>query len=111
MQRAKSQSAREGAERERMSGSLTVEVETFTPEGVVSVRVCPPWRGGSVKAAVGEKLGLKSSSLQLFSLFDGPLEAPVRSTLSNSELALPSRNYIDTITAIYMVIASFLHSM
>ena len=60
------------------SGSVNLEVETFAPEGVISVRVCPPCRARLVKGAVGEKLGLRPDSLLLFALFDGPLDTPNR---------------------------------
>ncbi|CAI8008684.1 hypothetical protein GBAR_LOCUS5935 [Geodia barretti] len=59
-----------------MSGSQANEVETFSAEGRVSVRLAPPWKAGRLKAAVGDKLGLKSASLSLFGLFEGPLDAP-----------------------------------
>ena len=64
-----------------MSGSQANEVETFSAEGRVSVRLAPPWKAGRLKAAVVDKLGLKSASLSLFGLFEGPLDAPNRSEL------------------------------
>ena len=65
-----------------MSGSQTSEVETFSPEGRMPVRLGPPpWKAGRVKAAVGETLGLKPASLPLFGLFEGTLDAPNRSEL------------------------------
>ena len=64
-----------------MSGSQTNEVETFSAEGRVSVKVAPTWKAGRLKTAVGDKLGLKFASLPLFGLFEGPLDAPNRSEL------------------------------
>ena len=61
-----------------MSGTRMNEVETFSQEGRVSVRLGPPWRADRVKAALGEMLGLKPASLPLFGVFEGSLDAPSR---------------------------------
>ena len=61
-----------------MSGPQTNEVDTFSPQGRVSVRLAAPCKAGKMKAAVGEKLGLRPASLPLFALFEGPLGAQCR---------------------------------
>ena len=61
-----------------MSGYQTNEVATHSALGCFSVRQRHPCLARQLKAAVGEKLGLKYSSLQLFGLFEGPLGSPCR---------------------------------
>ena len=66
-----------------MSGSQTNEVATFSHDlgGCISVRVSHPCSADKMKAAIGEHLGLKPTSLTLFGLFEGSLGSQTRSAL------------------------------
>lgn len=61
-----------------MSGSHTIEIDSFAPDGKFAIVLCYPSTAKQVKEAVAKRLELKSSSLQLFGLFLGPLGSPRR---------------------------------
>ena len=61
-----------------MSGSHTIEIDSFAPDGKFAIVLCYPCNAKQVKEAVARRLELKPSSLQLFGLFLGPLGSPRR---------------------------------
>ena len=68
----------------RMSGSHTVEVDSFSPDGKLALVLAHPCSAKQAVDAIGRRLELKPASLQVFGIFLGPLGSP-RRALEDSE--------------------------
>ena len=67
-----------------MSGSHTVEVDSFSPDGKFALVLPHPTSVKQALEAIGRRLELRPASLQVFGIFLGPLGSP-RRALEDSE--------------------------